>query len=95
MTAAYKVRKLDSRFNGSKNFTHMIEYTGSIRDRTFLFMQQRQWCWETFGPSSELEFYPLLPDMDVLTDWAWQTSHGLIRLYFNEKQLAWFKIKWS
>lgn len=95
MTATFRTRRLDARFTGSNHFTHMVDYKGNIKDRMTLFLHQRRWCWETFGPSSELNFYSLMLDMDELPEWAWQTEHNQIRLYFNEKQLAWFKIKWS
>ena len=95
MTAAYKIRKLDSRFNGAGCFTHMVEYTGRLPDCKVSFLQHRQWFWETFGPSSELELHHLLPQSYVEASWSWQTSHNQIRIYLNEKEPAWFKIKWS
>ena len=95
----FRVRKLDARFSGSEFFTHMVEYQklGLTRvTRAALFLEHREWCWETFGPSCELDLIPETVSSQEfgMPAWAWQTEHGLFRLYFNEKQLAWFQLKW-
>ena len=101
MKSAFKVRKLDARFNGHDHFTHLVEYrkwagphlnlNNIVADGTALFLEHRQWCWQSFGPGCELEFFRKTDHQIV---WAWQTDAGLLRLYLNGRQLAWFQLKW-
>lgn len=86
-----KIHKLDARFNGFGSFTRMIDYRLWL-GRHQLFMQHRLWFWDQFGPGCELGFlkYQLLQPL-----WTWDTEHGHLRLYTNEKELGWFQLKWG
>lgn len=97
----YKIKKLDSRFNGYPHFSHYISIIG-LKDvplgghpaRVQAFVQLREWFWTTFGPSRELKlmghFDPTCADLT----WAWDSGNTL-RIYVQEKELHWFLLKWA
>jgi hypothetical protein len=93
-----KTTKLDRRYNGSGRFSHYVEPDGILPpiDRIQQFIEWRNWCWETFGPSAERDFTGQWYQLDV--KWAWDTeqySSRHLRLYFTEETLVVFKLKWS
>ena len=52
MSAYPQLQKLDGRHNGSDRFAYRVEfYSNQIR----LFIQVREWCWDTWGSSCELD----------------------------------------
>ena len=86
----YKVKKLDSRYNGYPYFSHMIQPNRSMSSAPYTvlwerqneFITMREWFWTTFGPSRELKFYRA------------DSEHNL-RIYVKEKELHWFLLKWA
>ena len=75
----FTVEKLNKRYNGSKWFQYRlkIEPLGNhyeiYPERASNFLLIRNWCWETWGPSSELEMYGVASDKSLRSDhWAWR-----------------------
>lgn len=65
------------------------------RTRTHVFNEWRIWSWETWGPSAERDSI-FLRDRKEPSLWAWHTDGGQLRLYLHsEKELNWFKLRWS
>lgn len=98
----YKVKKLDSRYNGYPYFSHMIQPNRSMSSAPYTvlwerqneFITMREWFWTTFGPSRELKFYRAADPACVDLGWAWDSEHNL-RIYVKEKELHWFLLKWA
>jgi len=87
-----KIKKLTRQFSGGDTFTHMVQYIYKNAD---IFVEHRQWCWETWGPSCELDYYYKTGKKNPL--WSWMSdSNGRIRIYFgSEKEAAHFGLRWS
>ena len=93
-----KLEKLDRRHNGSAWFTHRAYVTGlPAADKAKEFIEVREWCWATFGPSCELAIYNHHPRR---ANWAWRyddsssydTQHYI---YFTEEARSLFTLKWT
>jgi hypothetical protein len=86
-----KTIKLDRRYNGYHLFTYAIDFTSLEHAK---FVNMRNWLWETYGPSCELEIIGRVDDSNRL--WAWDFSNYTIRLFlYGEKELNWFTLKWG
>ena len=106
----FKVIKTDRRHTAHQVFSYYVEPAyelGVGRDeRIELFKELRQWCWEAFGPGCERDFVVLHPvpvgtlgqcRMASKERWAWYStteSNQELRIYFNEAEMSWFKLKW-
>lgn len=95
-----KFKKLDRRMNGYGDFTYAVDFASSPMGAKF--NDVRQWCWETFGPSCELDIWDVLdrPD-DVRNErWAWdrgqynKTWRCIIYLA-TDQEANWFKLRWG
>jgi hypothetical protein len=81
-------QKLDGRYTGNHLFQYRIDFDYRSREQ---FKQIRNWCWETFGPSCELNF--LTKDEEKV--WAWTTDSYRVRLYLkSDKEVNWYKLRW-
>lgn len=49
-----KLVKLSANYNGYGRYSHRIEFPGAVAGRQ-QFVMIRNWLWEKFGPSAELE----------------------------------------
>lgn len=93
-----RIKKLTRQYTGHGSFSHVIDYT--IQD-IIQYDQHRQWCWETWGPSCELEFslrFRRINPEGWNAKWAWlaDTSFPKIRIYFgSEQEVAMFILRWS
>lgn len=83
-------------------FNWMVDFHSVLQDRNRRqnFQKIRIWCWETFGPSAELELAQgvyLGGDYFEGTDlWAWRTVNNELRIYFaTDAELSMYKLKWS
>lgn len=106
----FKIKKTNGKFKGYPYFKYviLIDYTAkpysyNLRtERRQDWFLLREWCWETWGPSKEiddwLDSYGLLPGPAVSQNaqWAWQNDKYSTRIYLaDEKELNWFKLRWQ
>lgn len=108
----YKIIKVDKRYRGAELFKYIVEpkyitnVTNSYRTYRNTFYEIRNWCWEIWGPSKELDLY--LEDNVTSTHgndlvlnqnqhWSWErTMKYKLRLYLkDDKELVLFKLRWS
>ena len=63
------------------------------------FLERRNWCWEQWGPSEELEFH--VKGDGTNPAWCWILENPYVysekmRIYFStEKELSWYILKWG
>ena len=110
-TMKFKIVKTDRRHTANQVFRYYVEPAyelGVGRDeRIEMFKELRAWCWEQFGPGCERDYVVLHPvpagtdgqcRMATQERWAWLTTtdtNSVLRIYFNDDELAWFKLKWA
>ncbi len=83
-------KKLDKRNKGYGSFKYLIEFNTRAVEK---FCQIRNWCWEQWGPSSELEFYHKLSNPNIC--WSWLTDEWRMNVYIaTDKEYQWFLLKW-
>lgn len=87
----YKITKLDRRYNGYAFYQYMIEpFTRDSAEGPLQFIDVRNWCWATYGPSAELGW--TYRD----TAWAWDTEYNRKRIYLKSKaELTLFALKFA
>lgn len=84
-----KVKKLDKRMSGHDLFKYQISF---VRRDAAKFVNIRSWCWQQWGPSSELEFVYALEEHPR---WAWISDYGRCRILFqSDKECSWYTLKW-
>lgn len=84
-----KIAKLDRRFTGGDKFRYCVDF--NYRDN-HIFVQHRNWCWETWGPSCEYKFIKSNDDYN----YCWIVDTYRIRLYFkDEAAVNWYKLRWE
>ena len=84
------IKKLDARYSGGNLFDYCVEFI-HYKDGE-LFCDVRAWCWETWGPSSELKFIRT-PNFKK---WAFITDSHRTRIYLSgEQEYSWFILRWS
>jgi hypothetical protein len=57
----------------------------------------REWCWQTYGSSCELDLWMSIPDQSTGKNekWCWHTNFNNFKIYLRtEKEANWFKLKW-
>jgi hypothetical protein len=98
----YKVIQLDKRYAGSQLFKWMVDFSSVHMDfnRRQNFQKIRIWCWETFGPSAELDLvwgiYTGHDPFEATDRWSWRTENSELRIYFKSNaELSMFKLQWS
>lgn len=88
-----KLKKLDRRMNGYGNFTHFIEFRKVERKK---FVEVRNWCWEQWGPSCELEHWDLIDQSEVNPAWCWDSREYDMRIYLGDQaQVSWYILRWG
>jgi hypothetical protein len=86
-----KLTKLDKRHNGHKWFKYCVEY---YHKEAKQFVDQRTWCWDTFGPSCELEFWDSAGKLGGR--WCWMSTQWNTRIYFaTEQEFNWYKLTYG
>lgn len=97
-----KVKRTDKRHTAFDKFKYYVEIKNvewSQRDNAIeKFYELRIWCWETWGPSREVDRYNLehiyAPDKNI--HWGWLNDAYRARLYLgNHEDAAYFTLKWS
>jgi hypothetical protein len=87
----YKITKLDRRHNGHSWYKYYITpSTFDYQESRQLLTDLRNWCWTTYGPSSELGWNK------AGSIWAWDTEHGNKRIYLkSDAEMTLFKLKYG
>ena len=86
-----RITRLTKQFRGHQHFKYCVNFT--YKDFQ-LFVSQREWCWSTWGPSTELEFYSRTKTSN--THWAWICDQHRIRIYLSQdSDASHYALKWS
>lgn len=84
-----KLKKLDRRMKGYGSFKYKIDYPKS---KTHDFISARNWCWEQWGPSSELELW----DESLNPAWCWIISEWEYKILLaSDREAQWYILKWG
>ena len=83
-----KIKEIDKRFTGGDKFSYCIDF--NYKDG-HLFIERRNWCWETWGPSCEYKFV-----REGNPEWCWISDNYRNRLYFKgTAEINWYKLRWE
>jgi hypothetical protein len=97
-----KIKKTDKRHIAYDRFGYYVEIKRddwaerhAVHEK---FFEIRLWCWETWGPSREVDQYSLeysnTPDKN--DKWSWINDQYRARLYLGDKaEAAYFTLKWA
>jgi hypothetical protein len=88
-----RFKKQDRRNIGINDFKYKVTFVDSYE--VDLFNEVRNWCWDQWGPSCELDFwYKAKPEFRNPV-WCWLVDQHRTQIMFAEhEQAAWFKLKW-
>lgn len=94
-----KFKKLDRRMNGYGDFTYGIDLWA---DTGRQFNEVREWCWQTFGPSCELDIWNDLDRPGDVRNEKWSWDRGQYNKSFrcmiylkDEQEANWFKLRFG
>jgi hypothetical protein len=97
-----KIKRTDKRHTAYDRFKYYVEVKNDVwPERVAVhekFFELRLWCWETWGPSREVDRYSLdykdTPDKNI--HWAWLNDQYRARLYLGgPEDAAFFTLKWA
>ena len=98
-----KVKKTDKRHTAHNKFGYFVDikmdkYTE--REAVYeKFFELRLWCWETWGPSREVDQCNTMKDTepkDKNSHWGWINDQFRSRIYLaSPDEAAYFTLKWS
>jgi hypothetical protein len=84
--------KLDKRFKGFGDFKYTVDFNWRQASE---FCELRNWCWDQWGPSSEIVNWEKSKDF-VSKSWCWDPSEYKNRVYLaSDKEYQWFLLKWG
>jgi hypothetical protein len=84
--------KLDRRHKGFSNFKYYVEFPYSKEIDNFV--EQREWCWEQWGPSCEIDVWYKITKSNWA--WCWIMDDYRKRLYFaTDKEYTFWLLKWK
>lgn len=87
-----KIGKLDRRHNGHNQFKYYARFLTFQMDQ---FCEVRNWCWQTWGPSAELDTIRYLEHGRNLK-WAWTCDQYNVKIFLaSDKEYQWFTLKWK
>ena len=98
-----KVKKTDKPHTGYGSFKYYVDikpmhwsnHTG-VKEK---FFELRLWCWDTWGPSRELDHFVNTAGekpIDQNSKWTWINDQYRTRLYLgSQDEAAYFTLKWS
>lgn len=97
------VKKTDKRHTGYGKFKYYIDIKttdwAKHKEVKEKFFELRLWCWETWGPSRELDHFVnnlLEQPMDQNSKWTWINDQYRARLYLGgPDEAAYFTLKWT
>ena len=90
------ITRMDRRHTGHRYFTHYFEFYST----EFNFSEVRIWCWETWGPSTELSEWLVdaskgITNISHNADWCWVNDQFNKRIYFtNQAAATHFALRW-
>lgn len=93
---SFTVVKMNGRHRGYPQWKYYAEFRWKNHP---IFSLSRAWCWETWGPSTEISIMPLLPSTENIISnacytWDWNDQHK--RIYFkSDLELNLFTLKWA
>ena len=93
-----KLVKLDGRHNGHERFSHRFELGAYNAELSKGFLRAREYLWNQFGPSCELEWAHEAYFDDVKPKWSWVKNENRCYLYLSEEVLTQFllvKDRWG
>lgn len=94
-----KLIQLDRRMTGHYYFKYAATFKGPEQHMNFALA--RNWCWELWGPTSEVDTYG---DTTINTNWIWSwervrpfSSVGRMSRIFlkGDEEANWFMLKWA
>jgi hypothetical protein len=99
------IKKTDKRMSGGDRFRYYVDiklvgFPPGSPNTINKFFELRSWCWETWGPSREVDQYHIKKegwyDQDLSTNWSWINDQHKVRLYLaSDAEAALFMLKWS
>jgi hypothetical protein len=98
ITPELKITKLDGRHNGWQRWKYFISAPSTLKTgpSVELFVSWRVWCWETWGPSKELDYF-YFSEVSYQNDiWCWENDDYKRRIYLqNDEHLSLFMLRWA
>lgn len=99
----FKTTKLDLRFSGYPHWKYFVTTSttvsySSVADRVHTFSIWREWCWNLWGSSKELElfYYTTNPGPCHNAHWCWSSEDDRRRIYLaNDEDLMEFTLRWA
>lgn len=83
-----KTGKLDKRHTGHSRFKYFASFSYTNIHK---FVEVRNWCWENWGPSAELDIQGLQDQK-----WSWIHDSYNTRIYLaSDAEYQWFLLKWK
>lgn len=86
--------------NGYGDFKYGVDFTWNWQGARF--DEVRLWCWETFGPSVELDIWAELETIGQPRNLKWCWDRGTYNkinrcmIYIKDDQeMNWFKLRWG
>ena len=85
-------RKMDKRMTGHQNFDYYASFFKTTREGQ-KFCDIRDWCYETWGTSSEYEFWVNRSTPNNF--WCWANDEFKIKIYFKtDREYGLFLLRW-
>ena len=102
MEIGFDITKTNHRHKAHNLFAYYVKpkytffpHAANNTSTNFRFNEWRMWAWETWGPSAERDS-PFVRGWKDNPVWAWHTEDNQLRLYLrSEKELNWFKLRWT
>lgn len=100
------IKKTDKRHTGSSEWRWLVIIerrptvgfgNAALTQKSIDLNEIREWCWQTYGPSCELEFWLRIPEGSQSRNehWCWHTNFDNYKIYLRtDKEANWFKLKW-
>ena len=86
-----KIGKLDRRHNGHGIFRYYVRFTSAELEK---FVDVRNWCWQTWGASCELDTFYHLENPNQ--KWGWVRDSYNTKIYLgSDAEYQWFLLKWK
>lgn len=96
----FKTTKLDLRFSGFPHWKYFVTTSiySSVGQRVHQFVEWREWCWNLWGSSKELEFFYYTSNLGPChnTHWCWSSEDTRKRIYLaSDEDLMEFTLRWA